>query len=245
MTVGVIFEFVKPARGPIYGNAILWCWIGNEWEFLRLAAFYGPVWIIILFTIAIYIRCGIVIWGFRHTLRMFGKAHPSFNSRTDPASSRIGGSKHADAIQLTTVTQVEITEMDMYLKKSNGLSAPATGYSCAVSVGDSETEVDVEKATASHNNENPFEEPEQPITPGSEIDIFDRNSRSSIVASRDRIQVPQSPSVAKRAMARSKNTMKANAAAWAYARCAAFFFFALIITWVCLYVVQTTILFHD
>lgn len=39
------FCFVSgEGRGQIYGNATLWCWIGSEWEVLRLACFYGPVW---------------------------------------------------------------------------------------------------------------------------------------------------------------------------------------------------------
>ena len=28
----------------IYGNATLWCWIDSEWDYLRIATFYGPVW---------------------------------------------------------------------------------------------------------------------------------------------------------------------------------------------------------
>lgn len=28
----------------VYGDATLWCWISDEWEILRIATFYGPVW---------------------------------------------------------------------------------------------------------------------------------------------------------------------------------------------------------
>jgi len=46
----------------------LWCWVSLEWDFLRVATFYGPVWFIILLTIAIYIQVGSVIFKWRKQL---------------------------------------------------------------------------------------------------------------------------------------------------------------------------------
>jgi hypothetical protein len=41
----IVLLFTKSEeRGTAYGPALLWCWISDEWQFLRLAAFYGPVW---------------------------------------------------------------------------------------------------------------------------------------------------------------------------------------------------------
>lgn len=41
----IVFLFIKNHEGVyIYGSATLWCWISNEWQFLRIAVFYGPVW---------------------------------------------------------------------------------------------------------------------------------------------------------------------------------------------------------
>lgn len=43
--VAIVFVFVStPARGRMYGNAILWCWISSSWDIYRIAAFYAPVW---------------------------------------------------------------------------------------------------------------------------------------------------------------------------------------------------------
>lgn len=40
-----IFIFVKNAQGQrIYGNATLWCWVSPDYDILRIATFYGPVW---------------------------------------------------------------------------------------------------------------------------------------------------------------------------------------------------------
>jgi hypothetical protein len=39
------FIFISTeSRGRIYGDAVLWCWVNPEWEVLRIATFYGPVW---------------------------------------------------------------------------------------------------------------------------------------------------------------------------------------------------------
>lgn len=39
------FLFIKNSQGVrVYGNAVLWCWIAPEWDVLRIAVFYGPVW---------------------------------------------------------------------------------------------------------------------------------------------------------------------------------------------------------
>ncbi|KAF3028793.1 hypothetical protein E8E15_004932 [Penicillium rubens] len=67
------FFFVQTqARGRIYGSAILWCWISVQWSFLRIAIFYGPVWLIISLTFAIYLRAGTVIYQKRRQLRNLG-----------------------------------------------------------------------------------------------------------------------------------------------------------------------------
>lgn len=46
----------------------LWCWVSVKWNALRIAAFYGPVWIIILFDIFIYVRVGLVVFKWRRNL---------------------------------------------------------------------------------------------------------------------------------------------------------------------------------
>lgn len=39
------YIFVRNRQGDrIYGNATLWCWVSTEYDVLRVATFYGPVW---------------------------------------------------------------------------------------------------------------------------------------------------------------------------------------------------------
>ncbi|KAJ5562382.1 hypothetical protein N7461_001143 [Penicillium sp. DV-2018c] len=66
------FFIQTQARGHIYGSAILWCWISIQWDFLRIAVFYGPVWFVISLTFAIYLRAGTVIYQKRRQLRDLG-----------------------------------------------------------------------------------------------------------------------------------------------------------------------------
>jgi hypothetical protein len=43
--VALTFIFVStPAKGRMYGNATLWCWVSSSWDVFRIATFYGPVW---------------------------------------------------------------------------------------------------------------------------------------------------------------------------------------------------------
>lgn len=87
------FFIQTQARGRIYGSAIvsktprpslqsscanqitlrqLWCWISVQWSFLRIAIFYGPVWLIISATFVIYLRAGSVIYQKRSQRRNLG-----------------------------------------------------------------------------------------------------------------------------------------------------------------------------
>ncbi|KKZ64621.1 hypothetical protein EMCG_09475 [[Emmonsia] crescens] len=56
------FLFVQTkANGPVYGNAVLWCWIRPEWMAFRFVFFYGPIWLIIIITISILLYEGIEV----------------------------------------------------------------------------------------------------------------------------------------------------------------------------------------
>lgn len=43
--VALVYIFIEtPAKGRIYGEATLWCWISIEWVGLRIALCYAPAW---------------------------------------------------------------------------------------------------------------------------------------------------------------------------------------------------------
>lgn len=41
----LVFIFINTnARGPVYGPAVIWCWVNIEWDFLRFVFLYAIVW---------------------------------------------------------------------------------------------------------------------------------------------------------------------------------------------------------
>ncbi|KAI0881137.1 family A G protein-coupled receptor-like protein [Annulohypoxylon maeteangense] len=85
------YVFVRTEKaGRMYGNATLWCWVSSEFDIFRIATFYGPVWVVILLTMFIYIRTGGEIYRKRKQLRQFGassSAHdPEAITMDDPYS---------------------------------------------------------------------------------------------------------------------------------------------------------------
>ncbi|XDG02312.1 hypothetical protein ABKA04_001927 [Annulohypoxylon sp. FPYF3050] len=85
------YIFIKTEKhGRMYGNATLWCWVSSDYDIFRIATFYGPVWVVILVTMFIYIRTGGEIYRKRKQLRQFGassSAHdPEAITMDDPYS---------------------------------------------------------------------------------------------------------------------------------------------------------------
>lgn len=70
--IAIVLLFPSPAgRGRIYGDAVLWCWIDEDWDFLRVALCYAPAWVCILASMTIYIMAGKEIFNKRQQLRAF------------------------------------------------------------------------------------------------------------------------------------------------------------------------------
>ncbi|KAJ2977985.1 hypothetical protein NQ176_g4066 [Zarea fungicola] len=73
----IVFLFIKNSHGTrIYGNALLWCWIAPQFQVLRIASVYGPIWLVILCTFFIYIRAGRTIYMKRKQLQDFHSSDP-------------------------------------------------------------------------------------------------------------------------------------------------------------------------
>jgi hypothetical protein len=80
----LLFAYGVPAIPPIVyvimdhhgsrrviGPATLWCWIAKDVDWMRIAFFYGPVWIVVSATMTIYIATGIKIIRKGSLLRFF------------------------------------------------------------------------------------------------------------------------------------------------------------------------------
>ncbi|KAJ3578416.1 hypothetical protein NPX13_g2149 [Xylaria arbuscula] len=111
--IALAYIFINTTeKGRIYGDAILWCWVNSNWDVLRVATFYGPIWVIILATFFIYIRCGSEIYRKRRQLR---KADSSSHGGYDLELSRF---EEAIVAKTTVTTEVhhssQQTEVDPY-----------------------------------------------------------------------------------------------------------------------------------
>ncbi|KAL7924455.1 hypothetical protein ACQKWADRAFT_269252 [Trichoderma austrokoningii] len=67
----VLVSIHDDAKGPVFGNAALWCWIDSNWSLVRLYAYYIPIWICIFGSILIYVAVGYHVFRNRNRLRKF------------------------------------------------------------------------------------------------------------------------------------------------------------------------------
>jgi hypothetical protein len=78
-------------RGPVFGNAALWCWIRPEWSVVRLYAYYIPIWICIFSSLLVYIAVGYRVFHHRNQLKNL--TYGGY----EPEKDRRGGSSRADS----------------------------------------------------------------------------------------------------------------------------------------------------
>ncbi|KAI9727601.1 MAG: hypothetical protein M1834_008041 [Cirrosporium novae-zelandiae] len=103
----LILAFIQTKdRGKAYGDADLWCWISLDWDPLRIGIFYGPVWVIIFATMAIYIYAGKHIYEKRKDMSFSSHSYPLQENKvfTNYMPSK------DNEIQITTEMEVETTE---------------------------------------------------------------------------------------------------------------------------------------
>ncbi|KAK5988178.1 hypothetical protein PT974_12318 [Cladobotryum mycophilum] len=112
----VLVSIRDDPRGPIFGNAALWCWIGNNWSLVRLYAYYIPIWICILLSILIYVAVGFHVFRQRNQLRNIVLHGTKESDRTCSAAGSVEGdsveennlAKQPDAYA-TVITEVQVT----------------------------------------------------------------------------------------------------------------------------------------
>ncbi|TWU71036.1 hypothetical protein ED733_001476 [Metarhizium rileyi] len=102
-------------RGPVFGDAALWCWIRPKWSTVRLYAYYIPIWICILLSIVIYIAVGFQVFRCRNQLRDATFQHTNSNhgnaSLTDSENRKSGEENltRRNGCYGLAVTEVQVT----------------------------------------------------------------------------------------------------------------------------------------
>lgn len=200
------FLFIRNGDGVrVYGNATLWCWISQDWDILRIAVFYGPVWVVIFVTFFIYLRAGRTIYEKRKQL------HEFHSSDHDPLSV------NGEAVTTIRTTEVTVTtevagDNDIPLGQMNPReSISGAGPSSRGPNGVYSVHISADAFAYKHDKDEPVQQKR-----GSTI----QQTASTRIASRRPANI-----------ARRRNH-ELNNAAWSYTKCSILFFTAIIITWI-------------
>ncbi|OTB05236.1 hypothetical protein M426DRAFT_72967 [Hypoxylon sp. CI-4A] len=198
------FIFIKSeSAGRMYGNATLWCWVSDKWDIFRIATFYAPVWVVILATMAIYIRTGGEIYRNRKQLRSLG-TNNSVHDHDPPLTMNDPFS--------TKTTEVTVTS-EAAENSHNGIRLAPLGRLPT----NRQYSVTISSDSRNNSSSSSSSQPDQQNA------IHPVQSTMSSTPPTTRAQ-PKSW--------RRKTNLEANSAAWSYSKCAILFFTALLVTWI-------------
>jgi hypothetical protein len=209
LSVAITFLFVKKeGKGRMYGPATLWCWISEDWQVLRIATFYGPVWYLSPFPLSPYIP-----------LISLPPPSPSTSTSSSPTPIRSEAKTHRVVLIITFFIYVCAGRVIFNLRRNfrNFVNANPIAPKPACNIIELSTVTDTESGTV-RNSRSTAPDTAYSCT-------ISAQGETSVAAA----AAPSTPYTRRK----KKNTaMEANTAAWAYCRCAMLFFLALVITWV-------------
>ncbi|KAL6872860.1 G-protein coupled receptor protein [Trichoderma novae-zelandiae] len=111
----VLVSIRDDAKGPVFGNAALWCWVDSNWSLVRLYAYYIPIWICIFGSIIIYVAVGYRVFHQRNRLRNFAIPIPPRNKRANSGAASDAGDSAVESLTRrhdyygTATTEVQVT----------------------------------------------------------------------------------------------------------------------------------------
>jgi hypothetical protein len=218
---GFVYVFIQtPEKGRFYGNAVLWCWVSSEWDIFRLATFYAPVWyvqimsaryplltsnrIVIGLTMAIYVRAGKDIYANRKRLLRISNEHSASHISTVDNPFQASKTTEISFVSESVDKHRDGGNFEMGMPDSRPSPITKSPYSVTVSGPDPMLRLDVENGLANSDN--------MEMSPTVRFPGHDT-------------QRPNPPPT-HRAVTQTDN------ANWAYAKVAALFFVALMVTWI-------------
>ncbi|EOA81274.1 uncharacterized protein SETTUDRAFT_157224 [Exserohilum turcica Et28A] len=113
----VIYVSLDHVGRPIIGSATLWCWVAVEHDWMRIAFFYAPAWVMIFGTCTIYTITGYRIW--QRTVELHSLSQDSYHFGTIESTigakggDMVNGSA-ANKIVVTTQIQCDIQSIDSF-----------------------------------------------------------------------------------------------------------------------------------
>ncbi|KAJ5715919.1 uncharacterized protein N7483_013100 [Penicillium malachiteum] len=205
----VYFFIQTDERGRVYGSAILWCWVSLQWDYLRIATFYGPVCFVIALTFAIYLRAGSVIYQKRRQRQIIG----GIESRNSISTRSLAGIQVTREIACSSpVSQARSPHSS---KRNSGSGASFwIPYSVTIEACHLESMVTTQSPP--------------------EASEYAQGSSSRLEAGPSQIEKPMRTvrSEGSESYIQRRFLTESNPAKWVYTKYAMLFFVALLVTWV-------------
>ncbi|PNP46909.1 hypothetical protein TGAMA5MH_01862 [Trichoderma gamsii] len=113
----VLVSIHDNAKGPVFGNAALWCWIDSNWSLVRLYAYYIPIWICIFGSILIYVAVGYQVFHHRNRLRKFTMPITRMRKMSNMRAASEAGDSAEESLTRkidhygTATTEVQVTSI--------------------------------------------------------------------------------------------------------------------------------------
>ncbi|KAI9742790.1 MAG: hypothetical protein M1818_003519 [Claussenomyces sp. TS43310] len=204
---GFVFIWISQRNGVrVYGNASLWCWVSTDWDIMRIATFYGAVWVAIFLTFLIYIRAGREIYKRHKALRGFSNSFPERAPVPGNEATRLGKTTEV----LVTSESINNHPIDLSTLGRHNTSVENPLYSVSVST---HPHVLIKSLSGSQTT--------LPLQAPTSKDL------SHVVSNRTLPRLPNSEQPTRRHTAQEANT-----AAWSYTKVAILFFTAMLVTWI-------------
>ncbi|RDA85409.1 hypothetical protein CP532_1934 [Ophiocordyceps camponoti-leonardi (nom. inval.)] len=109
-------------RGPVYGQATIWCWVDSKWDGIRIFTYYMLIWICIIGSFICYILVGYHVFRSRNRLRSF----PASKNREARQYDR-SGLDHIDSYCGTRTTEVQVVHSSASMR-NNTLPEPKQAH---------------------------------------------------------------------------------------------------------------------
>ncbi|PNY23205.1 Cyclic AMP receptor-like protein A [Tolypocladium capitatum] len=235
----VLISIRGDPRGPVYGDAALWCWIGPNWSLVRLYAYYIPIWVCILLSIVIYFAVGYHVFHHRNQLLNMG-LHEK-DPRKPSRSGSDGGDSAEEARRPRTLSVMGITCTNTVLQS---LTRRYNGYGTVVTevkVTSGLPDLDHDQLSATHPQINTTT---SGITSSPSwaarlhengLDLGDGRQQFETICSSDHRRKPRPNLVNKLRSVASRASLKLkrlDPVKMAYLRTSFIFAFAVLITWI-------------
>ncbi|RDA95089.1 hypothetical protein CP533_2095 [Ophiocordyceps camponoti-saundersi (nom. inval.)] len=101
-------------RGPVYGQATIWCWVDSKWDAIRIFTYYMLIWICIIGSFICYILVGYHVFRSRNRLRSFPASKNREAGHYDRVPSRLAYFRVVALVANVLLTQSGLDHMDGY-----------------------------------------------------------------------------------------------------------------------------------